>query len=402
MKLLNLRTKARLVLPYACGAFAFFIFLIPTFSNILLAVLVMLWLLDSDFRQKASLIASQKILIAFSAFFILYLIGSTYTDDLEDAKGAVIMRLPLVLLPIVIGTFISPLTKPELRAILTTYIASAIICSLFLVYISIYQAQATDTDFFRYVLTAPDYEIVDLSRLKNHRPYLGLFVAFAIFLLTFEDTTYFKKSTTRLLIALFLLLSLFFLFKAKMSVVSVIILMVLRFYPKPIYAKAITSILLVIVAVILHDPIIDFVYNKIILSDGGSRFRNWATSIDAIKNSPIVGYGSGDELVALQMFRDPEAWEYIHTYNSHNQYLSILLQLGIIGMSVFAVVLFFLLYQSRKYYRPGIYFVLLFILAGFSEVLLSRNAGVLFFGFFSGLIISHIRYLSLSHTIKDT
>ena len=402
MKLLNLPTNARLLLPYACGAFAFFIILVPAFSNILLAFLVLLWAVEGNFKEKAVIMATHKVLLAFAAFFTLYLLGSIYTDDPENAINAVTMSLPLVLLPIAIGTFTSPLTKSELPAILTAYVVSGIVCSLFLLYVSFVQAQATDTEIFRYVLNAPDPEIIELSRLKNHRPYLGLFIAFAIFLLTFEGTTNLKSPTARLIIILFLTLSLYFLFKAKMSVLSVVILLAFRYFPKPVYLKIITSTLLVLAVIIYHAPILNFIYNKIIFSDGGSRVRNWYTSIDAIKNAPLIGYGTGDEIVALQMFRDPEAWEYIYAYNSHNQYLSILLQLGVIGLLLFAVILYLMVHRSMKYYRPGIYFVLLFILAGFSEVLLSRNAGVLFFGFFSGLIISYTRYLSQSPPIRNT
>lgn len=382
------------LLPYVCAAFVIFLIFTPTISNILLIAFTSIWLVSGEFKQKFKIIKTDKLLLAFVALYLLHIIGSLYTQDLHDAEQVLSIRLPLLLLTVLIGTASKPINKTGMRTVMTTYVVSVAACSLYLLIIASVHAYNINDNFINYLITASDPEIVELSKLKNHRPYLGLLVAFAVLILTFNDSTFLNSQCLRLTVAFLLLLSLFFLFKAKMSALAAILALFIRYFPKHTYLKVFIVVFTSLIAIIWYKSISIFVYNKVILSDGGSRLRNWQTSFNAIRDSPLLGHGSGDEIYTLQNFRAEGSWEYIHAYNSHNQYLSTTIQLGIVGLLILLLIMYHLFQRSYKYYKPGMYLVFLFALAGLSEVLLSRNVGVLFIGFFSGLIISHCRFLS--------
>jgi O-antigen ligase len=102
--------------------------------------------------------------------------------------------------------------------------------------------------------------------------------------------------------------------------------------------------------------------------------------IQAKYSNPIIGEGLGDTRGLLQKCYDSKYPELNKYYNTHNQYLSIYISLGIIGL--FTIVLF--LYSISKSISPQnrIYFIftLIFYLYMFIfENVLERKYGVLIF-----------------------
>ena len=73
-------------------------------------------------------------------------------------------------------------------------------------------------------------------------------------------------------------------------------------------------------------------------------------------------------------------------YNTHNQYFDITLSLGILGILIFVLMLAYPMYLSIIQRNHVYLFFLIFIsLCFFSENLLSRQYGVIFFAFFHSL-----------------
>lgn len=124
------------------------------------------------------------------------------------------------------------------------------------------------------------------------------------------------------------------------------------------------------------------------------RFEYWKTSGYLIKHKPLFGYGVGDVKEAFdKAYEDTNSNlmpEFRH--RSHNQYMAIAIALGLIGLLVFIIALFYPPIKLGKFgnYYYLVFFVIVFI-SFFTEDTLETQPGATFFGFFSALFLFGIR-----------
>lgn len=115
------------------------------------------------------------------------------------------------------------------------------------------------------------------------------------------------------------------------------------------------------------------------------RMLRWEAALALIRQSPIIGHGSGDEVMLLKeaYFRKKLYNSYLFSLNAHNEYLSIWLKSGIVGLAVF---LFGLYYGFDKAIRQKNIFLLSFLfllsIVSVSENFLDVNKGIFFYAFF--------------------
>ena len=120
------------------------------------------------------------------------------------------------------------------------------------------------------------------------------------------------------------------------------------------------------------------------ISSTNIRYSIYQIATSKIFESPIFGYGTGDfNDVLLEEYKKQSQILYNGEYNSHNQYISFTLSLGILGLFVF---IGFLIYNFRNaiIYKNKILVILIFIfgLTMTFENILEREDGVIFFSFF--------------------
>ena len=80
------------------------------------------WLAEGDLRQKMSLLRQRKSLLLFISIFLLCLIGLVYTSNMEFAWKDIVVKVPLLALPLIVGTS-PPITMKEFRIILAALLA---------------------------------------------------------------------------------------------------------------------------------------------------------------------------------------------------------------------------------------------------------------------------------------
>ena len=134
------------------------------------------------------------------------------------------------------------------------------------------------------------------------------------------------------------------------------------------------------------------------------RYDFWKASAKIIKQHFLIGVGTGNMNIAFK-----KQYELMNTtlalnnrWRSHNQYLSIFVDFGIIGFIWFLITLFYPLYILRKTNKDVKYptfniqystillyfsFLLIIILSMFTEDTLETQAGVTFFAFFNSLFL---------------
>jgi hypothetical protein len=120
------------------------------------------------------------------------------------------------------------------------------------------------------------------------------------------------------------------------------------------------------------------------------RFEYWRTSLSIIKHNLFFGVGTGDVLLAFEQ-------EYIKKNSllstewrlrSHNQYLSITVAFGIIGLAWFLITLIYpLLNPNNRFDYLYITFFIIVIISFFTEDTLETQAGVTFYAFLNSFFL---------------
>ncbi len=124
-------------------------------------------------------------------------------------------------------------------------------------------------------------------------------------------------------------------------------------------------------------------YHKI-----GLREKIWSSSIYLIKERPILGYGAGVEKKPLGKINEQKEFNIPLTYNSHNQFLSVMVQYGIVGimwLSVAFVLLFTI--AARMKSMAWILILAVMLISMTTESYLELQQGVFYFCVFTSLLI---------------
>ncbi len=124
-----------------------------------------------------------------------------------------------------------------------------------------------------------------------------------------------------------------------------------------------------------------------------SRKMRWDLEWELVQQSIFVGYGTGSEKFILKekYFENKFYRSYLAELNSHNQYLSFLLNTGIIGLILY---LFILCYgiatalKNKDFLLMSFLTILVFV--SISENILSVTKGVLFYAFFYSFFLFNI------------
>jgi O-antigen ligase len=118
------------------------------------------------------------------------------------------------------------------------------------------------------------------------------------------------------------------------------------------------------------------------------RAKRWELAMSLVKQSPVVGFGTGAEIPMLKeaYFENKFYDSYLNELNAHNQYLSFLLKGGLFALAIYLFTLFYCFRIAiRKRDPVFIGFLVLVAVTGLSENILDVNKGIFFFAFFLSL-----------------
>jgi O-antigen ligase len=146
-------------------------------------------------------------------------------------------------------------------------------------------------------------------------------------------------------------------------------------------------------------------YNPQIVNSLNIRFILWGCTLDILNDNYnwLFGVGTGDAQQLLNACYDLKAGSQKSllaqlNLTSHNQYLSIWLNLGIIGLLVFLFNLLSFLYDALQ--RKDIYllmFILVIIFSSLTESILNVQKGVVFYAIFiSHFLFNHTSTASIN------
>jgi len=375
---------------------------------------VIAWIIENN--QRFNKIWNLKdpavlLFIGFSLYFIWYLTGLIYTEDLHNGKLLVFRRLSLIIFPFVLifpGNFIKKRIGPILKIFCLSTLAY-ILFSLTLAFIrSVYISNGSIT--LNPHPPESDYENYFFGTqfaFSQHPTYLAMYVVFSIFI-AFE--AFFDRKLKPFLRILWILTILTFLvslylLSSRTGILSVLILIpVYLFFRFRQKIKWVVQLLIIIVAVCALTVL--FLKNdrlKYYIPEGShtslvekvmldNRIPIWKSSIDVIRKNLFLGVGAGDASHQLQKeyLKNGYTDAYYNNLNAHNQYLEVLLGTGLIGFLLFGTILFYMIKRmlSKKDLLFGL-FILNILIFFLFESILNRIAGITFFSLFPFLLLIH-------------
>jgi O-antigen ligase len=346
----------------------------------------------------------------FALYFLWYLAGLLYTDDLHNGILLVFRRLSFIVFPFVL---LAPddLIKKKIGFLFRVFTLSTVVYVLFSFGLALFRSlyiRDGNITFNPHPLEA-DYDNwffgTDFA-FSQHPTYLAMYVVFSIFVAfgSFFD----KKLKTLirvlwLISALVLLISLYFL-SSRAGILSALFLIPLYFIMQfKRIKKWWVSVLIIIIAVpvlvfsFMNNERIKYYFaeqsetsflEKFMLD---TRIPIWKSSMAVIRHNMIIGVGPGDASHELrkEYLREGYTEAYYNNLNAHNQYLEILLGTGLVGFLILASILIFIIYKAiQKRNLLFIMFILTILIFFLFESILNRIAGVTFFSLFTFLLLN--------------
>jgi O-antigen ligase len=319
--------------------------------------------------------------------------------------------LSLLIFPLVLAN-IPLLSQKQTKNIFLGFVISCFSASVICLGYALFQYIAhNDSHYFSY---HPLVEIIGM-----HAIYMGMYVCFCIFIIVyFFGHLVFDKTDLRKKIVFFLSIIYFivflFLLSARAEIVAFFVIsftgiFIYAFKKRKMFqAFGLAGILLLFFAILIYfspqnkerlKEAINYKSQYSIDKQWGGRAERllmWDCSMDLVRNNLLTGVGIGDSQDELNKCYRTKNYGallfYPNTqYNSHNQYLQTAIDLGIVGLIVLLICFFVVLRSAilaGNYL--GVSFIVLFAVGCFTESMLCRQQGIVFYAFFNSLFAFHV------------
>jgi O-antigen ligase len=351
-------------------------------------------------KDRLKLVVSKEVGIV-TAVYLAGLVSMLYSFHQKQAVNDIGVQLAILLFPVLLSVNELDLKKYKLPLLqifgFTCILAIAYLYLDALLIIRYYHlpwSSLLSASFMNHNFSSP---------ITMHATYLSMYVAFSICIFLF---LYIKESSNSSRITYsgcILLLTAALLQLSTKSVSIALVAIIFGVFPPFFFDKRrkllflIYSVvgLVIIVFTIRHFDSFRERYISDFKRDlagytkknetADPRIVRWKVAMELIKNSPVIGYGSGSEVALLKekYFEKKLYFSYLNQFNAHNEYLSLLIKSGIPGLVVYLSVLGYSLFVAWKK-RDLLFaaFLLLITITSVSENILDLNKGVFFYSFF--------------------
>lgn len=319
-------------------------------------------------------------------YFLLLIVSYFLSNNKVDAFKSLNKSIYFLIIPIMM--FLGPqISNTRITRLLNNYLASIFVYS-FIGFINV---------LYLYIMRMSNkfsYEAYG-EALGVHTAYFGAFLSFGIAIVIIRI---YKSSNRSVILGLYTLLLyflfIFYLLSTRTALISSIIaitLISIYFFNKENLYKLSLVILMVILGSVFmlsngffKERVIDTIENKNMgESDISSKLIHWKSALESYTNEGnyFLGNTTGDTQELLnKYYRLNNFFGYKYDYNVHNQYLELLVSLGVIGFLTFLSLLGYSLYIAVKY-KSILYFSFIIIISicFMTESMLMTQRGITFF-----------------------
>ncbi|NPA66269.1 MAG: O-antigen ligase family protein [Epsilonproteobacteria bacterium] len=368
-------------------AYAFLLPISPSFRSTLFIDMVLLFLLRGNIKENLRIAWQNPIIRSFVYLFGIYVIGLLWTDNLKHGLWAVKSikyGLYLIIFYLIVdGRYISKV----LSAFILGMLFSEIISYGMLLGILPWQL---DIEGVR-IYTA--YAIGDPSPFLHHIHY-GVALAFVVLLLAQRIIYSNSSKLIKIFMSLFILTATANIFvtggrTGYLTFIALLLILAFSYLKKYFFQLLIAIPLLFTIAYntspIFKEKVIQteksfsslFDHKPDINTSIGQRAAIYYYGFDVFKNNPLLGVGSGDSMDEIKKLV-PKEFIGIHAMpHEHNQFLSTLISLGIVGLLIFLNVY----YQIFRYKQEDkeLRFIMIFSTLAITFGILTTQFNLRFF-----------------------
>lgn len=390
------------------------VFLIPIHDRLVapvIALIGLLWILEFNFIEKWKRLKhskSNRWLLAFASIYVVYLVGTIYSENLHGQSGAwfnLEVKMSLFVFPLFFSTIDKRLLRPDIyKKIMVAFIWGTMVSGMIILNHAVYQyfMEKSSSVFFYMKLG-----------MVHHPSYLAFIYTMSIaiifnWLINTKQKNPTKRNAAVALIIFFQILII--LLSSKAGILGVVIMYVISIAFAALRKRETLKMQSLLAGSLLVTFLITLMltppaYNRFFAAeralesklkadtaelDGSvARMLIWQSAIEVIKANPVLGVGTGDVTpVLLKKYREHNiVMAEEREYNSHNQYLQTYVAIGLPGiivlLSCFAAALWIAYRKKNQLY---LIFIVVFAFNILVESMLERQAGVVMYSFFNAFL----------------
>ena len=366
---------------------------------------MLMCLFSGNFKAKFRRLYQRKAIFFLLIFYILHWIVLFVTENGHEASRNLSLKTSLLLIPFSLGSVQEPVNKAQARILLNTFIYGlGLVCFIDLSYALYRYIETGSSSYFFYD------QLPQVIRRKQH--YLGWYLSTGIALIIWRLLTNYPFEKKGLKYVHILLMILFFVVILLLSTRAQILGIIFMFtvgsiaysYQKKILLKGILTTLSAMLLIGASLYIVPKTRERIVETydewkewkygegkkDTNVRVFIWKYGVEVFQENLVLGTGPGDADDDLHVkFEkcEEQFWSGKRnfllsekTYNYHNQFLQSAASLGVLGLLVLTLVFLWPFLYHRKN-SLLLLFICLSFFGFFTESMLERQAGVLFFAF---------------------
>jgi len=371
-----------------------------------IALLILVWLIEGDFREKFIKIKNSKPLIILFIFISLYLTSILWTEHIKDAIRPLRLLLYYFVIFIVATSFNPKYTYKVISAFLAGMFISEIIAyGVFFEFWHFKHASPQDPSPFmlhlEYSIFLAFASIVLLNRLISKKYAIKEKIFYSIFFTTVTGNLFLTMGRT-----------------GQVAFILSIFVLVAMHYKLTIKSILLSTLLIATISTIAYNTSNTFksrvetssnnlnrLLNNDLNSSLGMRVSFFICVPRIIKDDPLLGVGIGDFHKELKEEINKDKYSYLSGHvrkfvaraKPHCQYLMVLLQLGIVGLILFLLFIFYFYKTSILYIKDletkelAILFMTIFIISFFADAFLMSQFSLALFVLFTGLFLANAR-----------
>lgn len=346
------------------------------------------------------------VVLLLAGFYLLGALTVAYSSDKQEGINIASRQLALLLMPILLS-----LNGLNFRKYADQFLLIfGLTCTVSVLYL-FFDAVRTILYFhlpFRSLFTLAFMNHNFSLPIEMHATYLSMFVAFSIIIFTELGLRANTKSARLFHLSCSLILTLGLLQLSSRAVwigfliVAIIAFPLLKLRGRKrigFMAAALLVSAMWLFAISRIDSFKDRYINELKMDLSGKvalvesiepRLARWKLITGLIKQSPIIGYGMGSEKKMLKevYFKNGLYNSYIQEFNTHSEYLGLMLKSGIAALMLFIFIITYGLrtgWLKKDFLLTGS--LMLIAVVGVSENILDLNKGIFFFSFFYPLLM---------------
>ncbi len=420
----NIRNHISQLNYWALLLFTFWLPLKDNYLPAIMAVWIISWVLEANFKERFRVFPEKKYFIGFLVYFLITGLNVFRSSDISYGIFQIQEKLSLIFFPVIlIGS--NDKIKNNLTTILKVFIIANLAASFYCLGNAFINSLITENGNYRLQIYLNEFyanksfwELINFRytyfsytylSVFMHPSYFSMFISFSVIIIIYFFRIKLIRKTgwkIAIIIAVLFFILMLYLLQSRAALITFGIMLVfvpfieLKNRLKKRFAFISLALLIVSISFISTNKRIKSnlveAWNvaenkeKPALAESDLRIQLWYTSVQLIKDN--FWFGTGPANLTDKLIMKYEALGFTRAaedeLNAHNQYLESFSGLGIFGFLSLMFILVYSFIIAIKKHNYLLFFLILILSINFLfESILNRMSGVLFMMFFVSILV---------------